>query len=158
VLFVEEAHDLHFRTLRGLKRLCEVVADGGAVLSIVLAGHPKLRNALLGPNMEEIGSRFAVFPFEGMAGHQAGYIAWLIERCRAENAEPAMIIEPAAIELLAARLRTPLQTEQYLTRVFEPRLARSYHCHRDTAQSRLPRQCQLAKISSNRHPGHIGRW
>ena len=61
VLFVDEAHDLHFRTLRGLKRLCEVVADGGTVLSIVLAGHPKLRNALLRPNMEEIGSRFAVF-------------------------------------------------------------------------------------------------
>ncbi|HTT79772.1 MAG TPA: AAA family ATPase [Stellaceae bacterium] len=54
VLFVDEAHDLHFRTLRGLKRLCEVVADGGAVLSIVLAGHPKLRNALLRPNMDVI--------------------------------------------------------------------------------------------------------
>ena len=39
--------------------------------------------------------------------------------CRAENAEPATIIEPAAVELLAARLRTPLQIEQYLTRVFE---------------------------------------
>ena len=119
VLFVDEAHDLHFRTLRGLKRLCEVVADGGTVLSIVLAGHPKLRNALLRPNMEEIGSRFAVFPFEGMAGHQANYIAWLLERCRAENAVPATIIEPAAVDLLAARLRTPLQIEQYLTRVFE---------------------------------------
>ena len=119
VLFVDEAHDLHSKTLRGLKRLCEVVADGGAMLSIVLAGHPKLRNALLGPNMEEIGSRFAVFPFEGMAGHQADYIAWLLERCRAENAEPATIIEPAAVELLATRLRTPLQIEQYLTHVFE---------------------------------------
>jgi type II secretory pathway predicted ATPase ExeA len=118
VLFVDEAHDLHFKTLRGLKRLCEVVADGGTT-AIVLAGHPKLRNALLGPNMEEIGSRFAVFPFEGMAGHQADYIAWLLERCRPENAEPAMIIEPAAVDLLAARLRTPLQIEQYLTRVFE---------------------------------------
>ena len=96
-----------------------MVADGGAVLSIVLAGHPKLRNALLGPNMEEIGSRFAVFPFEGMAGHQADYIAWLLERCRAENAEPATIVEPAAVDLLAARLRTPLQIEPYLTRVFE---------------------------------------
>jgi type II secretory pathway predicted ATPase ExeA len=113
VLFVDEAHDLHFKTLRGLKRLCEVVADGGTVLSIVLAGHPKLRNALLRPNMEEIDSRFAVFPFEGMAGHQADYIAWLLERCRGENAETATIIEPAAVDLLAARLRTPLQIEQF---------------------------------------------
>ncbi len=56
-----------------------------------------------------------------MAGHQADYIAWLLERCRAENAEPATIIESAAVDLLAARLRTPLQIEQYLTRVFEKR-------------------------------------
>jgi type II secretory pathway predicted ATPase ExeA len=119
VLFVDEAHDLHDKTLIGLKRLCEVVADGGGVLSIVLAGHPKLRNALLRPNMEEIGSRFAVFPFDGMAGHQAAYIAWLLERCRADNAEPATVIEPAAVDLLASRLRTPLQIEQYLTRAFE---------------------------------------
>ena len=47
-------------------------------IHIVLSFVQKLRNALLGPNMEEIGSRFAVFPFEGMAGHQADYIAWLL--------------------------------------------------------------------------------
>ena len=43
-----------------LKQRCEVVADGGAVLSIVLAGHSKLRNAFLRPTMEEIApaSRF----------------------------------------------------------------------------------------------------
>ena len=71
VLFVDEAHDLHFRTLRGLKRLCEVVANSGTVLSIVLAGHPKLRNALIRPNLEEIGSSFAIFALEGMAGRRA---------------------------------------------------------------------------------------
>jgi type II secretory pathway predicted ATPase ExeA len=38
VLFVDEAHDLHHKTLSGLKRLREVVVDGGGVLSIVLAG------------------------------------------------------------------------------------------------------------------------
>jgi hypothetical protein len=85
----------------------------------IKAGHPKLRNALLRPNMEEIGSRFAVFPFDGMAGHQADYIAWLLERRRAEGAEPETIIAPAAVDLLAARLRTPLQIKQYLTRAFE---------------------------------------
>ena len=46
VLFVDEAHDLHHKTLSGLKRLREVAADGG-VLSIMLAGHPRLRNALM---------------------------------------------------------------------------------------------------------------
>jgi type II secretory pathway predicted ATPase ExeA len=118
-LFIDEAHDLHHKTLSGLKRLREVVVDGGGVLSIVLAGQPKLRNALLRPNMEEIGFRFAVFPFEGMAGHQADYIAWLLGRCLKEGADLAEIIEPRAVELLAARLRTPLQIEQYLTLAFE---------------------------------------
>lgn len=96
-----------------------MVADGGGVLSIVLAGHPKLRNVLLRPNMEEIGFRFAVFPFEGMAGYQADYIAWLLGRCLKESTDQAGIIESGAVDLLATRLRTPLQIEQYLTLAFE---------------------------------------
>ena len=119
VLFVDEAHDLHHKTLSGLKRLREVVADGDGVLSIVLAGHPRLRNALMRPNMEEVGFRFAVFPFEGMAGHKAGYIAWLLGRCLRDGVEPASVIEPDAVDLLAARLRTPLQVERYLALAFE---------------------------------------
>ena len=62
------------------------------------------------PNMEEVGFRFAVFPFEGMAGHKAGYIAWLLGRCLRDGVEPASVIEPDAVDLLAARLRTPLQS------------------------------------------------
>ena len=119
VLFVDEAHDLHHKTLSGLKRLREVVADGDGVLSIVLAGHPRLRNALMRPNMEEVGFRFAVFPFEGMAGHQAGYIAWLLGRCLRDGTDPASVIEADAVGLLAARLRTPLQVERYLELAFE---------------------------------------
>ncbi len=38
-LFVDEAHDLHSNTLIGLKRLIELVSDGGGTLSIVLSGH-----------------------------------------------------------------------------------------------------------------------
>lgn len=48
-LFIDEAHDLHGRTLNGLKRLMEVIARGGGSLSVVLIGHPKLRNDLRGP-------------------------------------------------------------------------------------------------------------
>ena len=36
-LFVDEAHDLHYSTLTGLKRLIEVVEDSGGILSVVLA-------------------------------------------------------------------------------------------------------------------------
>ncbi|WP_244887742.1 AAA family ATPase [Anabaena cylindrica] len=60
-LFVDEAHDLHYSTLTGLKRLIEVVEDGGGTLSVVLAGHPKLKNDLRRPTMEEIGYRATVF-------------------------------------------------------------------------------------------------
>ena len=65
VLLVDEAHDLHHHTLTGLKRLIEMVADGGGKLSVLLAGHPKLRRDLRSPTMEEIGYRTVVFPLEG---------------------------------------------------------------------------------------------
>jgi len=51
-LFIDEAHDLSAHTLTGLKRLMEVVEDGGGRLSVVLAGWPKLRNDLRRPAME----------------------------------------------------------------------------------------------------------
>ncbi|HYG85832.1 MAG TPA: AAA family ATPase [Azospirillum sp.] len=83
-LFVDEAHDLHGKTLIGLKRLMEVVADGGGMLSVVLVGDPKLRNDLRRPTMEEIGYRSVVFEFDGMAGNQLAYIRWLLGRCAGE--------------------------------------------------------------------------
>lgn len=67
-LFVDEAHDLNGHTLTRLKRLMEVVEDGGGRLSVVLAGHPKLRNDLRRPTMEEIGYRTDVFTLDGIAG------------------------------------------------------------------------------------------
>ena len=45
-MFVDEAHDLHPKTLVGLKRLVELVQNNGGALSVVLVGHPKLRNDL----------------------------------------------------------------------------------------------------------------
>lgn len=118
-LFVDEAHDLHGKTLIGLKRLIEVVADGGGMLSVVLVGHPKLRNDLRRPTMEEIGYRSVVFEFDGMAGNQLAYIRWLLARCAGEGIDIGELIETAAVELLASRLKTPLQIEQHLTLAFE---------------------------------------
>lgn len=69
-LFIDEAHDLHPTTLIGLKRLLEVVESGGGRLSVVLAGHPKLRNDLRRPSLEEIGYRTDVFTLDGIAGSQ----------------------------------------------------------------------------------------
>jgi type II secretory pathway predicted ATPase ExeA len=73
-LFIDEAHDLHNNTLVGLKRLMEVVIDAGGSLSIVLSGHPKLKNDLQRPTMEEIGYRTTVISFEGIAGQQGAIV------------------------------------------------------------------------------------
>lgn len=118
-LFIDEAHDLHPKTLRGLKRLSEVVKDAGARLAIVLIGHPKLQNDLRRPTMEEIGHRTTIVSFKGIAGQQRPYIDWLLTQCLAEGVIPGDVITEEAIELLARRLGTPLQIERYLTQALE---------------------------------------
>jgi hypothetical protein len=66
VLVVDEAHDLHHKTLTGLKRLMEVIADAGVLLSVLFVGLPRLRNDLRRPQMEEIGYRTTNFDYEGI--------------------------------------------------------------------------------------------
>jgi len=119
VLFVDEAHDLHYATLRGLKRLIEVIEDGGDTLSVVLAGHPKLKNDLRRPTMEEIGYRSTILTLEGMVGSQREYINWLIDSCIAEGTKLSDVLTLEAIELLSERLRTPLQIQQHLMLAME---------------------------------------
>ena len=114
-LFIDEAHDLNGHTLTGLKRLMEVVEDGDGRLSIVLAGHPKLRNDLRRPTMEEIGYRTDVFTLDGIAGSQREYISWLLDACTESTVEPQTILTADAIDLLATKLRTPLQIQLHLT-------------------------------------------
>ena len=119
VLIVDEAHDLHHSTLTGLKRLIEMVADGGGTLSVLLAGWPRLRNDLRSPTMEEIGYRTTVFSLEGVTGSQREYIEWVLGTCADDRAKVDGILDPAAVDLLASRLRTPLQIEQHLTLALE---------------------------------------
>jgi type II secretory pathway predicted ATPase ExeA len=119
VLMVDEAHDLHHHTLTGLKRLIEMVADGDGKLCVLLAGHPKLRRDLRNPTMEEIGYRTAVFSLEGVTGSQREYIEWMLATCAADKTKVDAILDPAAVDLLASRLRTPLQIEQHLTLALE---------------------------------------
>jgi type II secretory pathway predicted ATPase ExeA len=117
-LFVDDAHDLHSQTLRGLKQLIEKTRRRGTRLAVVLAGHPKLKHELRRPALEEIGARATVFELDGIKGQQRRYITWLLEHCTAQGA-PADILTPEALELLAERLLTPLQIEHYLTRALE---------------------------------------
>lgn len=119
VLFIDEAHDLPMQTLKGLKRLLEVVNDGSSTLSVVLAGHPKLKNDLGRASMEEIGFRTAVFSIDDAIDCRRQYIEWLLSQCSEENVEPQDILEQEAIDLLAERLSTPLQIDQHLKRALK---------------------------------------
>lgn len=118
-LFIDEAHDLNGHTLIGLKRLMEVVEDVGGRLSVILAGHPKLRNDLRRPTMEEIGYRTDIFNLDGIAGSQRAYIQWLLGVCADNKAELGEILTDEAIDILATKLRTPLQVQLHLTLALE---------------------------------------
>ena len=118
-LFIDEAHDLHGQTLIGIKRLIELVQDSGATLSVVLAGHPKLKNDLRRSSMEEIGSRATIFDLPGVEGHKQEYVHWLLEQCSKPKTKHEDIFMDEALAVLTERLLTPLQFEHYMTLALE---------------------------------------
>lgn len=114
-LFVDDAHGLHSTTLVSLKKLIELVRSNGERLSVILAGHPKLKNDLRRPTLEEIGGRTQAFSIEGIRGIESKYIEWLLTQATKDKVKPSDILSPETIEYLQQRLSTPLQIEQYLT-------------------------------------------
>lgn len=88
-------------------------------LSVVLAGHPKLKNDLSRPSVEEIGACATVFELEPFGPDRLKYIHWLIAQAVAQKINVDTLITEEALTLLSERLTTPLQFEQYLTRAFE---------------------------------------
>ena len=118
-LFVDDAHDLHPKTLTALKRLVELVVEGGGQLSVVLIGHPKLKNDLRRPKMEEIGDRMTVFEFGGLRDRQRDYIDWALKNSLEQGVESDEVITDEAATMLAAKLKTPLQIGRHLVRSFE---------------------------------------
>ena len=97
----------------------EVIARGGGNLSVALIGHPKLRNGLRRPTMEEIGHRTDVLSFEGLGEETRAYLDWLLGECTSDGVDVDTLIEPAALDLMALRLSTPLQFAEHLNRAFE---------------------------------------
>ncbi len=114
VMFIDEAHDLNGNTLIGLKRLIELVEYGDGKLSIILAGHPKLKNDLQRPTMEEIGFRTEVFSLDKLAGNQREYIYWLIASSSQGKVKTDAILDEDALDMFSTLLRTPLQVQRYL--------------------------------------------
>ena len=96
----------------------EVVRGGKGTLSIVLAGHPKLRNDLRHPEMEQIGGRATLFEFTSLGPDRRAYLNWVLAQVAAPSAKPEMLLTDAAAALLCDRLATPLQFELYLDRAF----------------------------------------
>ena len=118
-LFIDDAHDLHPKTLTALKRLVELVVEGGGQLSVILVGHPKLKNDLRRPSMEEVGDRTTVFEFGGLRDRQRDYIDWALKGSLRTGVEPDEVITEEAATMLAVRLKTPLQIGSTLVRAFE---------------------------------------
>lgn len=119
LLCVDEAHDLHYQTLTKIKRLMEVVESSGGILSVLLLGHPKLRNDLRRPIMEEIGYRSIDYFLDNAIGNQRDYIEWLIKESTAKGTKISDLLDASAIELLTSSLKTPLQIEEHLMRSFK---------------------------------------
>ena len=117
-LFIDDGHDLQGQTLRSLKQCIAKTRHRGSRLTVVLAGHPRLKHELRRPAREEIGARTTVLELEGIQGHQRRYITGLLEPCAAA-VDPLDILTADALDLLAERLLTPLQIQHYLTRVLE---------------------------------------
>lgn len=118
VLFIDEAHDLHHKTLGGLKRLQEVGQEANSVLSIVMVGHPKLSVDLNLPSMEEIGGRVVHIPMDGIRGIEDRYIDWIFKQCLAKKVKPTDVFTKEALELMAEKFTTPLQINHYAWKAF----------------------------------------
>ena len=61
--------------------------EGGGQLSVVLIGHPQLKNDLRRPKMEEIGDRTTVFEFGGLRDRQRDYIDWVLKASLKEGVD-----------------------------------------------------------------------
>lgn len=119
VLFIDEAHDLHSRTLIGLKHLIEMIHDVNGTLTIVLVGHPKLTNDLRNPALEEVGARAKFFEFGNLGSNSVPLIEWMLDNCSKDKIKPHDILTKEAIHFLAERLITPLQITYYLSNALE---------------------------------------
>jgi hypothetical protein len=106
--------------------------------------------------MEEIGYRTAVFSLKGVTGSQREYIEWMLATCAADKVKVDAILNPAAVDLLASRLRTPLQIEQHLTLALETGYKASEKPVGE-AWTPLPRDSKVVRSATRRMAAGIRR-
>jgi len=83
VLMIEEAHDLHVRTLKYLKRFYELEDGYRKLLGIILIGQTELKhlfNEGQNVDMREVIRRVQVAEIRGLNGHLKGYLAVKFKR------------------------------------------------------------------------------
>ena len=97
----------------------DMINECGGPLSVVLAGHPKLKNDPRRPFMEEIGSRASIFSLEGLQGRKEKYIAWWFGKGLKKGIKRPGIFTDAAIDQLIDRRLTPLRIEQHIRRAVD---------------------------------------
>lgn len=68
--------------------------------------------------MEEIGYRTDIFTLDGITSSQREYIQWLLKTSTGKG-KPEDILTTEAVDLLAMKLRTPLQVQLHLTLALE---------------------------------------
>jgi len=118
-MFIDEAHELNWRTLIGLKHLIETVEDANGTLAIIIAGHPMLGNELRKPTLEEVGARTKLFTLDGLGAHKRQYIEWVLDNCSKDKIKAHDIFTLEAIDLFSEHLITPLQMTHYLSQALE---------------------------------------
>jgi type II secretory pathway predicted ATPase ExeA len=151
-LFIDDAHKLNGNTLIALKRLTEVVRQGKGTLSVVLAGHPKLKNDLLRGAMEEVGARTTIFELEGFGQDKKKYLDWLLAQVLGPKAKVDTVLTEEAVTMLRDRLTTPLQFETSLTRAFVEAFATARKpVGADTIQAVLAKDLDALEAQLMRH-------
>jgi hypothetical protein len=101
-LFIDDAHDLHSKTLIGLKRLIEVVRDSGGHTFGSTGRSSKAEERSASAVMEEIGSRATIFELEGLGREKRTYIKWLLTQSTAPKTKIQGIITEDALATLRA--------------------------------------------------------
>lgn len=119
VLFIDEAQDLHANTLSSLKKLIESAKKGRQKLSIILAGQPKLRNMIMSPRMDEIGSRSYIIELDNFFTKKDKYFEWTLNKCSEKGKKISDIITAEALKILTNSLVTPLQIISHFNKAVE---------------------------------------
>ncbi|HUU94727.1 MAG TPA: AAA family ATPase [Phycisphaerae bacterium] len=136
VVTIDEAHVLPHQTLRGLKRLYEIESGLVKHLSILLFGQLQLYRRLASPDIEEVSQRVSIVMCYGLRTVAGGKIVnglperktigkrstvadYITQRLqRAGVKDTGKIIEPKALDAIAAITDVPLRIHSVCTAAF----------------------------------------